>query len=151
MSTRDDVHRIIDQLPNEKLKHVQMMLSAVLNPQPRPPQVTEMRARGQEWRKRVEERFTQTRKPGTISGMGGGGGIGFDSERGSFGSYSFHYWDDKALVYQTMRCFSGRDLEQMERLAISDDGSQLIYEQEIASGGRTVRREEVFPIVPNTP
>src|SRR5436190_18274423 len=129
MSTREDVHRIVDQLPDERLEHVQMMLSAVLNPHPTPPQVTEMRARGQEWRRRVEERFTQTRKPGTISGMGGGGGFGFDSERGSFGSHSFHYWDDKAVVYQTMRFFSGHQIEQMERLAISADGSQLLYEQ----------------------
>jgi hypothetical protein len=146
MSTRDDVHRLVDQLPDEKLvEHVQMMLSALLNPRPTPPQVAEMRARGQEWRKRVEEPFRQTRKPGTISGMGGGGGFGFDTERGSFGSHSFHYWDDKALVYQTMRYSSGQQVEQMERLAISEDGTQLLYEQEIASGGRTVRREEAFP------
>lgn len=149
MSARDDVHRIVDQLPDEKLEQVQMMLSAVLNPRPTPPQVAEMRERGQEWRRRVEERFRETRKPGTISGMGGGGGFSFDTERGSFGNHSFQYWDDKALVYQSLRFFYGQQVEQMERLAISENGSQLLYEQEIASGGRTLRREEAFPFTPN--
>jgi hypothetical protein len=146
MITRDDIHRLVDQLPNEKLAHVQLMLSAVLNPPPTPPQAAEMRKRGHEYRKKVEERFRQTRKPGTISGMGGGGRFSFDTEHGSFGSHSFHYWDDKALVYQTMRYFSGQEFEHMERLAISEDGTQLLYEQEVASGGRTVRHEEAFPL-----
>ncbi len=145
MSTRDDIHRLVDQLPDGNLEQVQMMLSAIMNPRPTPPQVAEARARGQEWRKRVEERFRQTRKPGTISGMGGGGGIGFDAGRGSFGNHSFHYWDDKALVYQTIRYFSGQEFEEMERLAVSEDGTQLLYEQEATSGGKTVRHQEAFP------
>ncbi|HLO00694.1 MAG TPA: hypothetical protein VK208_19710, partial [Pyrinomonadaceae bacterium] len=57
----------------------------------------------------------------------------------------FHYWDDKALVYQTMRYFSGQQFEEMERLAVSEDGTQLLYEQEATSGGKTFRRQEAFP------
>ena len=149
MSSREELHRLIDQLPDEKLDQVEMMLSSTLNPRPKHPEMEEMHKRAREYRTRVEEQFRRTRKPGTISGMGGGaGGGGFssvDKDGGAFSSHSFHYWDDKAIIYQTMRYFSGQQLEQMERLAVSEDGTQLLYEQEITSGGRTARRQEAFP------
>ena len=147
MSTREDSHHLIDQLPENKLEHARLMLSALLKPPPTPPEVVAMRERSNEYRKRVQERFRETRKPGTVSGMGGSGGIGFNNEHGSFGSTSFHYWDEKALVYQTLRYFSGQEFEQMERMSTSEDKTQVLYVQEITSGGRTVRREEAFPFV----
>ncbi len=53
--------------------------------------------------------------------------------------------NDGALVSGFAGFFSGQEFEQMERMAISDDGRQLLYEQELSSGGRTVRCEEAFP------
>jgi hypothetical protein len=145
MSTREDIYRLVEQLPEDKFEHAERMLSFIINPPPTSPQLAELRKRGDEYKKRVEERYRETRKPGTISGMGGGGQFGFHPEHGSFGSHSFHYWDDKALVYQTMRHFSGQEVEQMERLSFSEDGKQLRYQQELSSGGHTVRHEETFP------
>ena len=151
MSSREDLHSLVDQLPEERLDHVGMMLSSILNPRPNPPEMEELHKRAREYRTRVEEQFRKTRKPRTISGMGGGGGDGgggffsVNKDRGAFSSHSFHYWDDKAIVYQTMRYFSGQQIEQMERLSVSEDGQQLLYEQEISSGGRTARRQEAFP------
>jgi hypothetical protein len=139
MSLRDEIHRLADELPDEKLEPAKRTLSLLLTP-PTPPQLAELRRRSEEYRKRVEERFQQTRKPGTIGGLAGSG-IGF----GSSSSNSFCYWDDKALVYQTLRYFSGQQIEQMERIAISENGSQLLYELELSTGGRTLRIQEAFP------
>ncbi len=61
------------------------------------------------------------------------------------GNHSFHYWDDKALVHQTLRIFGGQELEIMERTWRSEDGATLVYEQELSSGGLTKRHEERFP------
>jgi len=35
----------------------------------------------------------------------------------------------------------------MQRFALSEDGTRLVYEEEIASGGKTVRRMEEFPLM----
>jgi hypothetical protein len=45
-----------------------------------------------------------------------------------------------------MHYFRGHELETMQRFALSADGTKLLYEEEIASGGKTVRRVEEFPI-----
>jgi len=150
MSSHEDLHRLVDQLPEEKVESVRVLLSSVLHPKPRHPQYDGLHARAQEYRKRVEEKFKETKKSGTICGIGGGGGGGFSSvtkDGSAYSSHSFHYWDNKAIVFQTMRYFSGQQFEQMERLAVSEDGAELLYEQEISSGGRTARRQEAFPMV----
>jgi hypothetical protein len=65
-----------------------------------------------------EQRFRETRKPGTIGAMGGGGSMGMH-EGTPFGRQGFSYWDEKALVHQTVQSFDGQELEIMERLSIS--------------------------------
>ena len=92
----------------------------------------------------VERRFRETRKPGTISTLIGGGNV-FPREGKAHSSHAFHYWDDKALVHQTLRVFEGQELEAMERISLSDDRTMLVYEQELSSGGLTKKHEERFP------
>jgi hypothetical protein len=93
----------------------------------------------------VEQRFRETRKPGTIGGMVGGGCMG-THEGTPFGRQSFSYWDEKALVHQTLQSFDGQELEIMERLSISHDRKKLSFVLELSSGGRTVNYTEEFPI-----
>jgi hypothetical protein len=63
-----------------------------------------------------------------------------------FGHQSFGYWDGEAEVRQSMHFYRGYELETMQRFAISADGTKLVYEEEIASGGKTVRRTDEFPL-----
>jgi hypothetical protein len=77
-----------------------------------------------------------------------GGGCIFPKEGKAFGGLSFHYWDDRALVYQNLRFFHGQELEGMQRTSLSDDGKMLVYEQELSSGGVTKRHKDGFPFAP---
>ena len=92
----------------------------------------------------VERRFHETRKPGTISALIGGGSV-FPREGKAHSNHAFHYWDDKALVNQTLRVFEGQELESMERILLSNDRKMLVYEQELSSGGLTISHQERFP------
>jgi hypothetical protein len=56
--------------------------------------------------------------------MGGTGFMG-EHEGTGFGHQGFHYWDDKALVNQTLHFLDGKQIEIMERLSIWDDKTQL--------------------------
>ena len=145
MAARDELKALIDQLPEPQLETVRNMLEHQVHP-PRPrPEIERMQRRSREYKKRVEQRFRETLKPGTIGGMGGGGGMGMH-EGTPFGRQGFSYWDDKALVNQTLQSFDGQELEIMERLSISPDRTKLSCVLELSSGGRTVNYTQEFPI-----
>jgi hypothetical protein len=144
MPTRDEVKAIVDQLPEALLVHAGVMLEALLNPRPRRPEIERMQQRARNYRSLVEQRFRETRKPGTIASMGGGGSAGMH-EGIPFGRQGFHYWDEKALVRQTLESFDGHEIEVMERLSLSADRSVLVCALEISSGGRTVNYHDEFP------
>ena len=46
MSTREDIHRLVDQLPEEKLQHAEGMLTFIIHPPETPPELTRLRKRG---------------------------------------------------------------------------------------------------------
>jgi len=103
-----------------------------------------MHQRGQDYRNKILQRFRETRRPGTL-GTGGGTGFSDMHEGRPFGRHGMHYWDDKALVHQTLQTFDGHEIEVMERLSFSPDRTALICALEITSGGRTVRYQDLFP------
>jgi hypothetical protein len=145
MVSRDDLKALIDLLPESRLEMVRTMLDHNVHPPPPKPEIEEMQRRSRNYRSRVEERFRATRKPGTLGSMGGGGFAGMH-EGTPYGRHSFSYWDDKALVQQTLQSFDGHELEIMERLSISDDRKKLSCVLELSSGGHTVRYTDDFPI-----
>ena len=63
-----------------------------------------------------------------------------------FGRHSFSYWDEKALVHQTLQSFDGQSLELMNRLAFSEDKTRLSFSLEVSGGGKTGRYEDDFPV-----
>jgi hypothetical protein len=151
MGTRDEIRSLLDQLPEDKLQSALTVLNALLKPHPQPPEAGRARERGRRFRKLVEQQFHSTRKAGTISAMAGGGGL-FPKDGETYGRNAFHYRDDKALVHQTLQFFAGQELEIMERMSCSEDGTMLTYEQELSSGGRRLRNKAEFPfIVAETP
>lgn len=147
MATRDDLKALIDQLPDSRLEGVRNILEHNVHPPPPRPEIEQMQRRSQDYKRRVEQRFRETRKSGTIGGMGGGGSMGIH-EGTPFGRQHFSYWDEKALVHQTLQSFDGQELEIMERLSISPERTKLSCVLELSSGGRTVNYTEEFPIAP---
>jgi hypothetical protein len=121
------------------------MLKHHIHPPPPHPEIERMQQRSRAYKDHVEQRFRETRKPGTIVGMGGGAHSG-EHEGVSFGRQEFHYWDEKALVHQSLQNFDGQEIELMERVSFSSDRTKLQCFLEIASGGRTVNYTEEFPI-----
>ena len=108
-----------------------------------------MRQRGDEYRKVVEQRFRETRKPGTVGGGGGFGGGGFYGmhEGTPYGRHSFGYWDEKALVEQALQSFDCQDIEIMERFSLSPDRTKLLCRLELSSGGYAVQHSDEFPVL----
>ena len=104
-----------------------------------------MQRRSQVYKERVEQRFRETGKPGTIGGMTGGGSMGMHHGT-PFGRQGFSYWDEKVLIHHTVQSFDGQELEIMERLSLSPDRTKLSYALELSSGGHTVNFREEFPI-----
>jgi hypothetical protein len=47
----------------------------------------------------VEQRFSETRKPGTILALVGGGSV-FPKEGRVSGNHSFHYWDEERFPFR---------------------------------------------------
>jgi hypothetical protein len=89
------------------------------------------------------QRFRENKRPGTL-GVGGGSGSFGEHDGMHFGRQGFHYWDDKALVNQSMHYFGGHEIEIMERLSISESQT-LCCDVELSSNGRTVKHSEEFP------
>jgi len=146
MISREELKSLINQLPESTLEAVKYMLQHHINPPPPNPQHEQIRKRGLEFRARVEGRFRQTRRPGTIGGMGGGGISGKHS--GHFYSRnSFDYWDGDALVVQGINSLDGQEIEMMQRYEVSPDRATLSCVTELWSGGRTVRHEDMFPVL----
>ena len=145
MVTRDELKALIDQLPESRLETVRNMLEHNVHPPPPRPEIEQMHRRSEEYRERVQQRFRETRKPGTIGFIGGGGSMGMHQGT-PFGRQGLSYWDEKALVHQTLQSFDGHELEIMERLSISPDRTKLSCVFELSSGGRTVKYTEEFPI-----
>ncbi|MGA8272218.1 MAG: hypothetical protein WB919_11720 [Candidatus Sulfotelmatobacter sp.] len=147
MGIRDELHSLLDQLPEDQLQPARAFLNGLLRPHLQRPEIGQALDRGREFRKQVEQRYRETRKPGTISGMSGGGGLSPKDDGTTYGRNAFHYWDDKALVHQTLQFFTSQELEMMERISCSANGETLTYEQELSSGGRTVRNRAEFPFM----
>jgi hypothetical protein len=145
MPSRDDLKALIDQLPETRMEAVRRLLERHINRPTQNPQVEHSQRRVHEYRQQVLRQFEATRKPGTL-GTGGGGGIFGIHEGRGFGSQSFHYWDDQALVFQSLLALDGQTVEFMERLSFSSDGTAFLCSLEVASGGHTVRHEDQFPI-----
>jgi hypothetical protein len=127
MTSREELHTLVDSMPDGAIEAAHRALShyQVWPPTP-PPGVEEMR---QSMRKRMEERrreVMQRQKSGTIAGFGGGGN--YDPERG-VASSSFSHWNGDTFVTETLRRHKGHEFTVIESIRV--DGTQLIYKHEI--------------------
>jgi hypothetical protein len=81
---------LIDQLQESHLEPVRRMLEYPLHPHSPSPALEHMHQLGAEYKRLVEQRFREMRKPGTL---GSGSGTGFLStyDGMTFGRQSFHW------------------------------------------------------------
>jgi hypothetical protein len=143
MPSREELHTLVDTLPDGAIDAAHRTLSQLqIWPPTPPPSVQEMRER---MRQRMEERrlgAIERQKPGTIAGFGGHGR--YDPDRGTASS-SFSHWDDDTFVTETLRRHKGHEFTVVERVRV--DGTHLIYKHEVTGpGDKHDEREIAFEV-----
>jgi hypothetical protein len=128
MPTREELHKLIDSMPEGAMEAAHRMLSHLqVWPPPGPPQRVE---------KRIQVMHAPT--PGTIAGFAGGGN--YDPAKGL--AYSSHsHWENDWHVHEVLR----PPLKIVERTRV--DGQRLIYRHEVQGpGDKRNAREVVFDL-----
>jgi hypothetical protein len=143
MPTREELHKLIDSVPDGAVEAAFRSLTHLQVWPPIPPPTVEQWR--EQTRKRREERrlqWSQQLRPGTVAGFGGSSNYNPDT---GAGSSSFHYWEEDTFVAETMRRHKGHDLTVIERIRV--DGRRLIYKHEVTGPGeKRDEREIVFEV-----
>jgi hypothetical protein len=139
MPTREELHKLIDSLPDGALEAAHRVLTHLqLWPLPLPPGVEEMRQRMDQ--RRVE--WQQRQRPGTISGFTSG--RYYDRDKGA-GSSAFRSWDGDTFIVETDHRHKGHAFTVVERTRL--EGNRLIYRHEVTGpGDKRDEREIVFDL-----
>jgi hypothetical protein len=135
---RDELHRLVDTLPEGALEHAKRVLEHLqVWPPQQPPEVERIQQENL-------ERMRRSMRPGTAGTCGGGGsytvGSGGKIENGAF---SFSRTEDKTAVVETHRFHGGHEITIIERLRLAQDGKTLIYFHEITGPQGTTDRKEI--------
>jgi len=145
MPTPDDLHKLIDSLPEGAIEGAHRMLTNMqMWPPPPPPTAEEMRKRMEEQRMRMRRKMEERSpaQPGTISGFGGHGS--YDPTTG-FASNGMSYWEGDTFVAQTYRRHYGHELVVVERFRV--EGQRLVYKHEVSGPrGKRDARDVTFDL-----
>src|SRR5262245_40319348 len=148
MPSREELHKLIDSMPNGAIDAAHRVLSSLQKGPPSPPpDMAMMRSRLDERRfevrKQMEERLQ--RRPGMVTGFGSSGN---HNPATGCGSSSFSYWDDNGFVTQTYRQHLGHEMMIIERIRV--ENKQLVYKHEITGpGDKHDEREIIFDLAAN--
>src|SRR5271170_2667793 len=129
MASRENLHELIDEVPEAALEAAERFLRNIRTWPPKPPVEVE------EMGRRAEERLTKSREE--LAGRPGGGVIGgyHMSSHSKLGNndraVSMSTSEGETLVNLEIRIFRGHRLEFEERLRLSDDKRLLLYSQHI--------------------
>src|SRR5215813_11822618 len=131
MPTREELHKLVDSLPEGAFDAAHRALSNLQAwPPPALPDMETMRKRQEQHREEVRNRMLAQQRPGTVGGFGGGGG--YSPKTGS-GSHGMHHWEGDTLIVQTYRQHLGHELMVTERIRV--EGQHLIYKHEVTGPG----------------
>ncbi len=123
---REELHGLVDTLPEGALEHAKNMLVHLQTWPPVPPPEIERINRLQEDRLR-------TLRPGTGGGGGGGGSYTLgQGGRVRNGHYSFGYDENGTVVRETHHFHEGVEITITERMRLGVDRKALIYANEIS-------------------
>jgi hypothetical protein len=124
---REELHRLVDTLPEFALKHATNMLRHFQVWPPQPPQET------QDLQREHRERIWQ----GPDRGVGGGGGIGggrySTDQSGKLlnGTHSFRYRENGESIIETHWFHRGNKTVVVERMRAAADGKTLRFKSEV--------------------
>ena len=131
MPTREQLHKLIDSLPEGSWEPANQLLSNLQTwPPPALPDMAAMRKKHADHREEMRQKMIAHQRPGTIGGFGASGN--YNPATGS-GSYGMSQWEGDTFVVQTYRQHQGHELIVIERIRI--DGRQLIYKHEVTGPG----------------
>jgi hypothetical protein len=112
MPNRDELHKLIDSLPEGAIEPAHRMLSHLqVWPPPAPPGAEEMRQRMKERRTQA----MQAQRPGTIAGFAGGGN--YDPAKG-VGYSSFSHWRMTGMYMKFCGGIMGMNSRQLSAFAL---------------------------------
>src|SRR5258708_5229165 len=97
---RDDLHHLVDTLPEGAVENARRMLEHLNNPPQLSPEMERMRQIGKE----QMEKMRQSIRPGT---MGGGGGGGSFDPGTRYGHSGHTHWEDQTAVHVTHHLLKG--------------------------------------------
>ena len=136
MAVREELHRLVDTLPEAALDNARQMLERMqVWPPPSPPGWEQMLAA----RRRHMERADAALRPGTSGGRGAIGGLSLKGD----GHQSSTHWEDQTAVTQTWRYHKGHELNIVEKLRLDQDGKALVYIHEITGPKDVSHRHEM--------
>jgi hypothetical protein len=143
MPTREELHKLIDSIPEGAMDAAHRLLSNLQTwPPPTLPDMAAMRKRHEDRRDEMRKRMFAQQRPGTISGSGGSGT--YNPATGS-GAHGMSQWEGDTFVVQTYRQHQGHELLITERIRL--DGQRLIYKHEATGpGNKRDEREIVFQL-----
>jgi hypothetical protein len=123
---REELHTLIDTLPEGALEYAKRTLDHLQTWPPQPPPEIKRIQRQQ------REAMRQTAGPGFGIAGGGGGGYSLgDGGRIRNGDYSFGYPEDGAVVRETHHFHEGVEITITERMWLGENGKALIYNNAI--------------------
>lgn len=149
---REQLHQLVDQLPDQTLEHAKTALIYCGNPEKHRMTIENAKRRAKENSERRLREYAERTGRGFISGMGSGGGQTFAD--GNHHSSVIAFEDGKDATYHLYMC-RGTVFEIIETIEASEDGHRLIRRERIKGidGNEHVLTAElpVSPSIENPP
>lgn len=125
---REQLHKLVDQLPDHTLEHAKTALVYCGNPEKHRMTIESAKRRAKENSERRLREHAERTGRGFISGLGGGGGHTFAD--GNHHSSMIAFEDGKDATYH-LYMYRGTVFEIIETIEISEDGQRLIRRERI--------------------
>jgi hypothetical protein len=126
MSLRDELKALLDQLPEPYLPSVESVVQHLL------------------MQNVAEDQLQVPTETGDLGGRDWSGvyhGV-------RFGGETFRQFDNGAIVERTLQFVGDHQLETVQRISFSSDGTKLLCSFTVSSGGQKYRHEDEFPTSP---
>jgi hypothetical protein len=120
---RDNLHRLIDTLPEGALETAKRMLEHLNNP----PQLSPEMERCDRYGREQMEKMRQSIRPGTVGDGGGGGSFNLTTRYGHSGRT---HWEDQTAVHETHGFSKGHEIAVTERIRFTEDSRAIHYVHE---------------------
>jgi hypothetical protein len=154
MDYRARLHAMLDDLDDDEIIAAEAYLSSIVRRRHRremsTPELARLEERRAEFERTAESHWLDAahrakQEQGIVWSFGGGGSFGSDFRGRATGKASFSYPDGADLVEETLRFFAGQEVEIVNRIRLSPDGANIIYQQSVRSGGHTATWKDSFP------